>query len=278
MLTDEGIIQQLAAWQADGTLPSPGPDTIYMLYVRDADTHVTGAYGIQSCVEYYGYHYEAGFVYALVASCAPAGLYDELEQTEITAAHELAEAVTDPYPYSLPAYQLNGVFTFAGELGDLCQGRNDRAGGFAYQRIWSNRAAAAGGDPCVPPNPAEPYFRVEISPQVTKMAIGETRELTFTAWSTAPIGELEVVVYYNGGTFTPWILNPYTGGIPTLAFGVPITLPDAPVMTNGVSGHLTFTLPATARPGEEAALSVFARSSYDVFTTWPFVITAERAQ
>jgi hypothetical protein len=277
-LSDTGIQQLIAGWQSDGTVPTPGPNTLYMLYLRDAQTHVTGAYGIQSCVEYYGYHSEAQigaahFAYALIATCAPIGAYGELPQTEQTASHELIEAATDPFFYSAPAYLLDGVFTFAGELGDLCEGRNDAEGKFAYQRIWSNRAAAAGGDPCAPPNPNDPYFRVEVTPtQVTQLVIGDETELTFTAWSTAPVGELGVWIYSLGGEFAPDVLDPWTGVGQSFFAGM--TLPDAPVLENGQSGHIKLLVPPTARPGQKASLMVYANRTLDVFTAWPFVVEA----
>jgi hypothetical protein len=277
-LTDTQIQNLIAGWQSDGTVPTPAPNTLYMLYLRDAQTHVTGAFGIESCVVYYGYHSEAmignaHFAYALISTCAPSGVYGELPQTEQTASHELMEAATDPFYYSAPAYLLDGVFTFAGELGDLCQGRNDAEGQFAYQRIWSNRAAAAGDDPCAPPNPNDPYFRVEVSPtQVTQLVIGEETELTFTAWSTAPVPQLGVWIYSLGGEFQPYVVDPWSGIDQTFFEG--LTLPDAPLLTNGESGHLKLTLPPTARPGQKAALMVYASRSLDVYTAWPFVIEA----
>jgi hypothetical protein len=50
-----------------------------------------------------------------------------------------------------------------GELGDMCSqtpGVFLQFPGLAYtvQRTWSNAAAAAGNDPCVPPAPGEVYF------------------------------------------------------------------------------------------------------------------------
>jgi hypothetical protein len=279
VMSDGSLQRQLAAWQSDGTIPSPGPNTLYMVWLNDRDTHVGDGYGNDACTAFSGYHSEAAnphFVYAIAIGCGTVGQYSELEDTETTVAHEFAEAATDPFVQTTPAYLLTGVFSYFGELGDLCQGRNDREGDFTYQRIWSNQAARAGGDPCVPPNPNEPYFRVEITPtQVTSLVISQITELTFTAWSTAPIGRLQVGVEFLGGPFTPYVKNPYTDGDATLGYGLPTSLPDAPLLTNGESGHLSFTLPASARSGEEAGMLVIARSSRTVYTAWPFVIRAK---
>jgi hypothetical protein len=279
-LSDLGLQQLLAGWQGNGTIPSPGPNTLYMVWLRDADTHVGDNYGGGSCTSFEGYHSEAlmpHFVYAIVVGCGPVAQYSELEDSEATASHELIEAATDPYFITAPAYILSGVFAYFGEIGDLCQGRTDHEGDFSYQRIWSNQAAHAGGDPCVPPNPNEPYFRVEITPQqVTSLVISQVTELTFTAWSTAPIGRLQVAVEYLGGPFVPFVSNPYNNDDDAaLGFGTPTSLPDAPMLTNGESGHLSFTLPASARNGEQAGMLVVARSSETVYTAWPFVIRAK---
>jgi hypothetical protein len=85
-----------------------------------------------------------------------------------TTTHELAEAATDPLFLTSPAYAaVDDAHAFwmeltgGGEVGDLCE--QDLVTppdvGYAVQRIWSNAAASAGHDPCVPAV-APAYFNV----------------------------------------------------------------------------------------------------------------------
>jgi hypothetical protein len=56
--------------------------------------------------------------------------------------------------------------------------------GFAVQRAWSNRAAAAGRDPCVPSDPDAPYVAlVPRAPVVRLAAAGATATIELDAAS-----------------------------------------------------------------------------------------------
>ncbi len=276
MLYDSDLQKQIVAWQADGTVPPAGINTIYMVYLNPG-MQFSDVYGQTACVDYGAFHAEGGqpfFAYAPIGTCPIGGVWDLLSQTEISAAHEFIEAATDPRPTSAPAYKVPNAFNEAAEVADLCDGRNDREGSFAYQRIWSNTAAATGGDPCLPPNPKEPYFRVELSQAgIIPVTIGVTTELTFRAWSSAPTGELGVNLQASG-SFVPSLVDPRTKATLDLTYGLVATIPDAPVMTNGGLGHLTVTPGATARDGELSTLIIEARSSYDVYTDWPVLVQA----
>jgi hypothetical protein len=83
-------------------------------------------------------------------------------------SHELVEASTDPFYLSGPAYlsppSVYNDWNFAtgGELADMCTTTTAvyfKPTDFPYmvQRSWSNMAASADNDPCVPA-PAGPYF------------------------------------------------------------------------------------------------------------------------
>ncbi|MGH7294502.1 MAG: hypothetical protein ACRELB_06205, partial [Polyangiaceae bacterium] len=103
----------------------------------------------------------APVVFAVVGHCS----YDQtpvIDRMTATLSHELAEAATDPTPVTLPAYSALDdahaywmYFTGGGEVGDLCgQDASQLLAppdvGYMVQRIWSNAAASAGHDPCVP--------------------------------------------------------------------------------------------------------------------------------
>jgi hypothetical protein len=97
--------------------------------------------------------------FAVVGRCTSGGT-PLLDRMTAATSHELVEAATDPDVQTSPAYA--GVddahafwmkLTGGGEVGDLCDPldiAHPADVGSAIQRTWSNSAAAAGHDPCVP--------------------------------------------------------------------------------------------------------------------------------
>lgn len=73
-------------------------------------------------------------------------------------------------------------------------------------RSWSNLAAAAGHDPCVPaPEPAtRPYFNVAPSTDRVSIGLGQSMTLDLNAFSDGPMPDWTVtavdVSHANGGT------------------------------------------------------------------------------
>jgi hypothetical protein len=126
-------------------------------------------------------------------------------------SHELIEASTDPLDFdALDKSGYSGVddsryyawsFFASGELADMCESNADsaiRAFGFSVQRSWSNAAAAAGQEPCVPHTYKKPYFAaLPVLPDVVEIPrffgnvttqgiiihIGETRTLDVGLYS-----------------------------------------------------------------------------------------------
>ena len=123
-----------------------------------------------SCVAFDGFHNELAtpdgteVSFAVVVDCATV-----FGDVTTAASHEIAEAVTDPLPQSMPSYRnLQSLYAgwtiaFRGtEVGDLCEHIqdlqiNDPAIG-VYQRSWSNKAAMAHQNPCVPVPAASPAY------------------------------------------------------------------------------------------------------------------------
>jgi hypothetical protein len=127
----------------------------------------------------------------------------------VALSHELIEAATDPYPATRPAFNgadpdhiiWNFAVTGPGEVGDMCilesydhqVGR--LVGGFWAQRTWSNNAANAGLDPCVPAIPNEVYFGATPDFAVTVPLIGEANTSAgglrdyMTPGISVPVGE-----------------------------------------------------------------------------------------
>lgn len=160
----------LPAW-VDQHVPAPDPQTIYAIFLGDGVV-LHGQDG-DSCDAYGAFHDESpgGVVYALMPRCDPATEFDhaqtKLDELTISTSHELLEAATDPHVETTPAYgdvdDDHAVWALmpGAENGDFCEYLDSAyirgVGDFMVQRTWSNAAAKAGHDPCVPA-PAAPYI------------------------------------------------------------------------------------------------------------------------
>jgi len=156
----------LQAWLA--AQPGAGPSTLFAVYYPS--TASLTIHGKKSCEQFDGYHHDAkttaggAFPFAVIMRCESGP--SALDAVTKSTSHELVEAATDPFYYTKPAFASadrdHAAWTLAtvGEVGDMCELESQdgvRLGGFLVQRSWSNTAAAAGHDPCLPAL-AEPYF------------------------------------------------------------------------------------------------------------------------
>jgi hypothetical protein len=223
-----------------------------------------GGMTYRSCQSYGGYHFEVhrnglNFSYAAIPSCPGFAEWNlsTLEYEELATAHEVIEAATDALPDTNPAFSLT-VDAFSpwiligGEIGDLCSlsPSEYREGDFVAQRIWSNAAAMANDrDPCIPADPAVPYYAVAAAPDMIQMvAAGGAATFELTAWSTAAIPAW-TVSNSTQGTFTPTVNLTATR------------------MNNGDHATLTVHVPAGTASQSYAIVYVFAmrtRSDYHV--------------
>jgi len=182
-------IQNLLRQNLGATWGAPDAQAIYA-FLFPSGSMVDDGTGAKCCTDFDGYHGDvvAGgvdVVYSVVCGCPGfdgSGVSD-VDQITVAAAHETVEAATDPY-YDNPGWaqtdDAHAVWTFAtdGELADLCEFVDaafwtppDMT--HAIQRIWSNRAAAAGHDPCVGA-PTEPYYQTipDQGDAITRAGIG----------------------------------------------------------------------------------------------------------
>jgi hypothetical protein len=227
------------AWLAsrfDGTHPEfgtqPIPDAIYTLYypsttvidqadppdaggdAGDAGDDEAGLTSYPSCSAFEGYHDEvviAGQVmtYAVIATC-PNAQIGAIDLATTISSHEWIEAATDPRPHSQPAvggvdddHWIWGMAQQGAEIADLCNGSDPAKPqylAFPVSRGWSNAAAKAGTDPCVPPPDAHPYFNAlpilaedVVFPggggRTTKgmtLSAGQAKSIDVVLFSTAP--------------------------------------------------------------------------------------------
>jgi hypothetical protein len=181
-----------------GTIPGPSKNNLYLLFVPPA---VTG-----QCQGQYGYHdtwptggASAGDVLGVAEYCTPDS-QDPSQLDELThgATHEIAEGCTNPQWSSQPAWVVDQPASEpwkqspwwsvpCGEIGDMCNYEFEVEGGFSYERVWSNTAAAAGGDPCIP-SVAHAFYDVSSigSPDWSTIQPGGSIDIPLTGWATGP--------------------------------------------------------------------------------------------
>jgi hypothetical protein len=266
--TDKGIETWLRGKLVGKTegWEQPTPETIYAVYYSSDTVVKLGT--LESCNGFGGFHKSftmpdgSDVSYAVMMDCS--GSIDDLTSV---SSHELIEASTDPVPYGAPAY--SGAdddhaaywFRTGGEVSDLCE-TQDRGGQyspsdypFVVQRSWSNRAALAGHDPCVPAA-GDVYFNVvpELSDSVSmitssgavdtkgvKMAVGESKTIYLDLFSD--------------GAIAPWKL-----AVKDASYEAP---------------HLSFSLDkSTAGSGERVALTITKKSESDAIGAEPFMIVS----
>lgn len=170
--------------------------------------------GQTSCKAFGGYHSNiviAGksIAYAVIPECPTFGDLKGVDVVTASSSHELIEAVTDPFPNVNPAYaqadddHIVWELTLGGgETGDMCAQFDssfvkDTEIGYYVQRSWSNAAAKAGHDPCVPAPAGEVYFNsapniadnfavLGGSTKAVKIAVGQSKTIDVVLFSDGP--------------------------------------------------------------------------------------------
>ena len=155
------------ASQLDGTHPEwPAYDasTVYsIVFPKNAGIMVDGA---PVCHGSPAYHFEIPsstqqILYAAENRCDPIFGLAGIDYVTAGLSHEWVEIATDPHYITGPAFQQpdgkysDWALTTGGEVADMCTNRNDvyfkpSDLPFTVQRSWSNAAALAGHEPCVP--------------------------------------------------------------------------------------------------------------------------------
>jgi hypothetical protein len=176
----DGLVSKNTTDPTTSGWPAPTDQTIYILYLP-AGTSLDLGGGQDACtVGVGGYHDSTqittadgktmNVAYAIIPQCqTPNGILDE---STMSASHELAEAALDPHPSIGPGWvgyddahlAWDYFQQFQDENGDDCEFYKDSFFKnttddlpFSIQRQWSNKSAAAGHAPCVPV-PSGAYF------------------------------------------------------------------------------------------------------------------------
>jgi hypothetical protein len=154
-------------------------------------------------------------IYAVMPRCGGGQGMSALDELTFSMSHELIEASTDPMDVTSPAYAMPDQDHLAwmlmplSEVGDMCSYRwapllRPADVGYAVQRTWSNVAAKAGHDPCVPSVAGQPYFNaapvlnedVDISGAIglgsettkgVKIPVGQTKTIDIVLFSDGKI-------------------------------------------------------------------------------------------
>ncbi len=231
-------------------LGAPDDQTIYEIFYP-ASTVVT--YGTDvSCQAFGGYHDAyldatsgLNIHYAVIPRCNDYSLND----TTGAVSHETVETITDPNPNNgVPG--INGVDAnslvweaLTGlEIADLCEMFSNSFYvasdiGYEIQRTWSNAAAAAGNNPCVPAQAGSVYFNAAPVLPDTVTLSGES-----TKGVNIPIGQsktIEIQLFSNRPTSDNWTVSAQDlswSGQQYLSFSW-----DSTTGSNGTVLHLTIT-------------------------------------
>ena len=257
---------------SSGKFPPPATDQLYAIYFPDS-SYTVNLDNSNSCSDFGAYHNSYSYPgntstggsipaatvqYALMPRCD-----SSIETTTLSASHEYIEAATDPEVGAGTAFYMQDQLWAlqGGEVGDLCVGRNDSwtESGFTVQRSWSNKAAKASHDPCVPAPAGDIYFNVAPANEQISAKVGDTKVITLTAFSDAPI---------DNWALTGRDLAAEFGGTPSLSFAF-----DKTTVNNGTKIQMSVTV--TAAPPAQfggAALYSISSKSGSVSHRWPGAI------
>lgn len=265
----------LATWIAghftgtNGWPAAPDPQAIYAVYLPEGVVLHTG-FG-DSCQAFGGYHDETAtaaqqpVIYALMPRCTGGS---ELDELTVVTSHELIEAATDPRVETAPAYgdldpdHYIWAYTPGAEVGDMCEYLGSAAqhlvGTYLVQRTWSNAAALAGHDPCVPALsgaymaaapmltdsvPLDSIYGGTIMTKGVEVPVGTSKTIDVNFFTDVPTESFSVAAVDVAS---------FGGPDPELTFSW-----DNQFGTNGAVRHLTITrAKAAAMQGSEFLLVV----------------------
>lgn len=224
----------------------PDGSTMYVVYLPPGTTYTL--HGATGCKGFYASDQtltvpdaaSTAVPYVVVPRCPPLAGLDDWDTLSSTTSHELVEESTDPFKIDAKhaAWFTDDPdhvsWSFAppfSEIADMCS-----ADATAYvhvpdvdgavQRVWSNAAAAAGKNPCVPAPAGQIYFNAA-------PVLLEDVPISFAGWSSTtkgvrvPVGETRSVELdlFSEAPTPAWSLKVVDwatalGGAPELAFAL----------------------------------------------------------
>ncbi len=246
----------IEAWLSgylDGThagWPTLDQNHIFAIFYPSVTTIDDATFGT-SCTDFAGFHYQGtkatNLVYAVFPRCPSAGTLVGFDGLTATLSHELIEAATDPLDQSNPGWAFTDdahlIWSFepGAEIADMCalspQSFQRLVGSYMVQRPWSNAAALAGHDPCVPPL-AEPYFvAAPVLTEDVNLAFQQHYVVTKGVQLTINQSKTIAVRLLSDGQTSPWSVQAIdTTQPPGLTFSW-----DKQTGNSGDTLHLTIT-------------------------------------
>jgi hypothetical protein len=241
-MLDTDLVNFLSNKATSGAWTEPTDDTLYAVYVPTSIplvTRISDTPGqldrIGACDSFEGFHYEKvrrgreqdkHFLYTIIYEACGDGT---IENTTDTASHELAEGTTDPFASTDDTAALNGFNMLAWtvfneheeEIGDACEyypdANADLTGDFPFrvQGLWSNKAARAGKNPCIP-NDGSAYYNV-VPLEVEDVDVVVPPKLSVTSRTLGyriPSGSrtINLGLYSDRDTGGPWKVSAIVGG------------------------------------------------------------------
>jgi hypothetical protein len=261
----------------DPKFPKPAADTVYALWYPESSTITLQ--GLTSCNGFGGYHNGARladgtpFSYAVMPRCPTQGGGTIMDGLTVAASHEFIEACTNPQPFDSPAYgspdsnHAGWLFAQASEVGDMCefdQSAFYQPSGYPWyvQKTYSNRAAWAGTQPCVPADSPEYFYAAPEVPDI------ESIDLTGTG--PQPTAVVRIAV---GASVTIPVLLVGSAGVTTMQ----LQAYDLNQFT-GQPTVLSLTLSASSgAPGETVQLTI-TKTSAEPMGYGGFAILSQNGQ
>jgi hypothetical protein len=274
---------------------SPNGSTVYVVYLPSG---ATLEYGYCAYHAAYPFETSAGDEVAVIARCEPEPITEnQLGELTRNATSSIIDAITDPLGegYMLPdppAQPWTGsAWLSSGDvfLGSMCAGTRifettdgGPAGGWELSRIWSNAAAAAGGDPCIPAHD-DPYYTVSAPQGWYSAEPGETVTIPITGWSAGTTTSWLFSPAHVADTNDPTLLDGVAdGGIASSSEAGAGTTGDCYVrgaMNDGTNGTVEVTMPLSAQSGDYLVVGIhsfredpatcYPPATEDLFHVWP---------
>ncbi|MDB4945349.1 MAG: hypothetical protein JWP97_4883 [Labilithrix sp.] len=270
-ISDSELQDLVKANVESGAFPTPATgNPVYILYLPTSMQLILQ--GQSACSQGVGGYHDSvtasgkDVAYAIVPRCS-----NDFESVTVAASHELAEAATDPYPQTQPAWygfrnqDLAWEFfqQFQSENGDACEFYRDSEllpgaeSGLTYhvQRQWSNKSAAAGHDPCVPAYANRVFYNTtplgleDVDVDLSQLGGGK---VTTKGYNIA-VGETRTIALglYSDGPLKAWDIKAIAGGIASRQTATVDLSLDVTSGQNGEKAYLTITVNSAGRTGSE---------------------------
>ncbi len=255
----------MTAYIRDAIDGPPDQNSVYILYLPEGVFEDESVFLDGSCI-YDGRHSSrSGLVWGMVQRCGSAEPWlDELDELTYASSHEIMESITDPVPPSGIVIPVDDETPWngsawgwgGGENADLCNGTQVLEKGFYFTRVYSNSAAEAGGDPCIPAVSA-PYFNVRSPKEWYAVTPGGSVDIPLTGWSTDTLPSWRLFAY---GSLDEDLVGPHHQVLQLnsiLIDNIDVSTREAPI-SSGKSVTMRVTAPSDSKSGAFNVIQVIS--------------------